>query len=49
MISAIKCDKLNLPGQDSDAEFEAVIEESGMMSKEDLRELQHPLFDDADF
>ena len=39
MISAIGKDKIGLPGQDSDGEFDAVIEESGMMDREDLKDL----------
>ena len=31
MISAIKNDKIGLPGHDSEEEFEAVIEESGFV------------------
>ena len=48
MISAIKTDKVGLPGQDSDDEFPAVIEESGMIDKEELKELQSPFFEGLD-
>jgi len=39
MISAIKQDKIGLPGQDSDGELDFVIEESGMINEEDLNDL----------
>lgn len=41
MISAIKQDRIGLPGQDSDGdgEFDQIIEESGMMDHEDLKNL----------
>ena len=48
MISAIKQDRIGLPGQDSDGEFDAVIEESGMMDREDLKDLQSPFFEGLD-
>ena len=48
MISAIKQDKIGLPGQDSDGEFDAVIEESGMIDKDELKDLQSPFFDALD-
>ena len=50
LISAIKQDKLGLPGQDSDveADFEAVIEESGFVDQEDLKKLESPFFDGLD-
>ena len=31
LISAIKQDRIGLPGHDSDGDFDAVIEESGMI------------------
>lgn len=39
MISAIKQDRIGLPGQDSDGELDFVVEESGMMGEEDLKDL----------
>ena len=50
LISAIKQDKIGLPGQDSDgeAEFDAVIEESGLMDREDLKKLESPFFEGLD-
>ena len=45
MISAIKQDKIGLPGHDSDGDFEAVIEESGFVDREDLKNLDsNPFF-----
>ena len=47
MISAIKQDKIGLPGQDSDGDFDAVIEESGFVDREDLKNLDsNPFFTD---
>ena len=48
MISAIGNDKPGLPGQDSDGEFDAVIEESGMIDREDFNDPQNPFFDGLD-
>ena len=48
MISAIKQDRIGLPGHDSDGDFDAVIEESGMIDQEDLKNLQSPFFEALD-
>ena len=48
MISAIKQDRVGLPGQDSDGELDFVVEESGMIDKDDLNHLQSPFFDNLD-
>ena len=50
LISAIKQDKIALPGQDSDgeADFDAVIEESGFVDREDLNHLNSSPFFEAD-
>jgi len=46
MISAIGNDKIGLPGQDSDGEFDAVIEESGIIDKDDFNDPNNPFFVD---
>lgn len=48
MISAIKQDRIGLPGHDSDGELDFVVEESGMMDKDDLNDLQSPFFENLD-
>ena len=47
MISAIKQDKIGLPGQDSDGELDFVVEESCMINEDDLNDLnlQSPFFE----
>ena len=48
MISAIKQDRIGLPGQESDGDFDAVIEESGFVDREDLNNLNSSPFFEAD-
>lgn len=48
MISAIKQDRIGLPGHDSDGDLDFVVEESGMMDRDDLKDLQSPFFEDLD-
>lgn len=49
MISAIKQDKIGLPGQDSDGELDFVVEESGMINEDELNDLdlRSPFFENV--
>ena len=48
MISAIKQDRIGLPGHESDGDFDAVIEESGFVDRGDLNNLNSSPFFEAD-